>query len=469
MKKVSIIIFLILFINLALIIVNNNYNNDKRVLENGKSSGIINSNALTMMFETEAGSGEYQVVSENSWPQDGYVFNETLSKCENGGTLSWNDETKRVIISTNTSDKCYVFFEIFDDKYFNEKILADNPKVLTRTDFSVSFVEDNVNTIYVISGNMTEDINGDGNGETVYYFAGNALNNWVKFGKNEDDQDLYWRIIRINEDNSIRLLYAGTSPDTTEGYIGLSNFNDNTDDSKYVGYMYGGSGTVNNNRENSYNSTIKDVIDNWYEKGLLIKTDLENIEYHNYLSNKAIYCNDRSYAESSEDAVYKSFAAFERMWIDMPSYKCNSNGNGELYSNNSIEDKFNVNGDEGNEKLKYPIGLITADEIVFAGGSFHTNAKSWYYYNASLNSITGSVDWWTMSPYAYNFLGPLVAMEFIVDGSEGQLYDVVPVSRSNAVRPVISLKSCVYWSKGDGSSTNPYEVFIDDACSNVEN
>ncbi len=65
----------------------------------------MNINALTMMYETSPDSGEYQVSSDVTWAQEGYVFNSVLSKCENGGVLSWNDETKRVIMSSNTSDK----------------------------------------------------------------------------------------------------------------------------------------------------------------------------------------------------------------------------------------------------------------------------------------------------------------------------------------------------------------------------
>ena len=57
------------------------------------------------MYETSAGSGEYQVSRDTSWPQEGYIFNEQLSGCENGGTLSWNSDAKRVLLQTNTSDK----------------------------------------------------------------------------------------------------------------------------------------------------------------------------------------------------------------------------------------------------------------------------------------------------------------------------------------------------------------------------
>ena len=66
---------------------------------------VISSNALTMMYETEAGSGEYQLSSDTTWPQEGYVFNERLSGCENGSSLTWDDERKAVILSTTVSDR----------------------------------------------------------------------------------------------------------------------------------------------------------------------------------------------------------------------------------------------------------------------------------------------------------------------------------------------------------------------------
>ena len=72
---------------------------------------IIQENTLSMMLETEAGSGNYEMTTASNWPTDGYVFNTTLSKCENGGELSWDDENKRVVMSGNVSDKCYVYFD----------------------------------------------------------------------------------------------------------------------------------------------------------------------------------------------------------------------------------------------------------------------------------------------------------------------------------------------------------------------
>ena len=74
----------------------------KSVLENSKSKQIISSNSLTMMYETESGSGEYQTSSDTTWPKEGYTFNEKLSKCERGSTLSWDEENKKVLLQANT-------------------------------------------------------------------------------------------------------------------------------------------------------------------------------------------------------------------------------------------------------------------------------------------------------------------------------------------------------------------------------
>ncbi len=113
MKKKYLIISISFLLVLSICLYVFMGNNDEKVIfENESSSNhIVNTNALTMMYETEAGSGEYQVSSDTMWPQDRYIFNETLSKCENGGTLSWDSETNRVVMQTNSSDKCYVYFD----------------------------------------------------------------------------------------------------------------------------------------------------------------------------------------------------------------------------------------------------------------------------------------------------------------------------------------------------------------------
>ena len=267
------------------------------------------------------------------------------------------------------------------------------------------------------------------------------INNWVKFGKNASNQDLYWRIIRTNSDGGVRLLYHGTSTTTTDAYIGTSPFNKTYNDSMYVGYMYGTSGSQASNRANTNNSTIKTAIDNWYASNM--------ISYTKYLSTTAVYCNDREVGSGTYSAKGSKFyyAAYTRLDTNKaPSYDCTNNN-----------DKFTVDASVGNGKLTYPIALMTADEIAYAGGVAYTNSPMWYYTNSSLESSTGSTNWWLLSPGSWDGSGK--ANVFYVDGSvnPGYLYSWW-VSSMRGVRPVISLKSCVKTSGGDGSASDPYTI-----------
>lgn len=159
------------------------------------------------------------------------------------------------------------------------------------------------------------------------------------------------RIIRTNSDGSVRLLYHGTSATATDAYIGTSEFNRSSDNIAYVSYMYGSLGSIQNARTNQKNSsTIKTTIDNWYT------SNLEAKGYTKYLSKTAVYCNDRTYTVSD----YTYFGAYTRLYTNQtPSYDCAA-----------TEDKFTVDSSTGNGKLTYPIALMTADEVSFAGGVY---------------------------------------------------------------------------------------------------
>ncbi len=428
------------------------------IIKNSKNS-TSSSGAMAILYETEADSGEYQVSGDDVWGKEGYIFNEELSKCENGSKIYYDSIQNKVFVETNTVDRCYVYFDKYG-YYLNKKILEDNPTVLTRTNFDMIFTEENTGTIYTVSGNRTEDIDGDGNGESVYYFAGNSLNNWVKYGKNENDEDLYWRIIRINEDGSIRLLYVGNSVNSTTAYVGDSVYSENSG-----GYMEViGTSSDDENRANTDDSQIKIAVDSWYEKSILVKKDLQQYIYDSYVSRTAIYCSDRS----KDDYEYSSFNRIDSYEDsgDQPSFRCGVKRNGELSDTYSIQDKFTVSNTTGNGNLKYPVALMTSDEITYAGGfneNSLTSPYAYYYLNANGESVTGTHAWWTMSPRHYNG-------NFVISGSGNPGYlGYMWFEKSYGVRPVLSLKSCVYWSKGDGSSTSPYEVFIDNTCSSLDN
>ena len=308
-----------------------------------------------------------------------------------------------------------------------DKLLSDkSTRPGARTDFSTVLTNDNTKTLYT----------GTENGTTVYYFAGNATDNWVKFGKNASNQDLYWRIIRTNSDGSVRLLYHGTSTTATDAYIGTSAFNSSYDNIAYVSYMYGSLGSVENARANTNNSTIKTAIDNWYATNL-------NTNYGKYISTTAVYCNDRTYTISGSNTL---FGAYTRLRTNKtPTYDCTD-----------TNDKFTVDTSTGNGKLKYPIALMTADEVSFAGGLWVTNAPTWYYYNSANGSSTGTNWWWSLSPYYWN--GSYAYVFYVRGSSDPGYLNYNNVNDTDGVRPAISLKSCIKYSTGDGSASAPYTI-----------
>ena len=315
-----------------------------------------------------------------------------------------------------------------------EKLLSDKTtRPGARTSFSSVLTTDNTKTLYT----------GTENGTTVYYFAGNATDNWVKFGKNENNQDLYWRIIRTNSDGSVRLLYHGTSTTATDAVINTSTaFNSTYNNPMYVGYMYGTSGSLASNRTNTHNSIIKGVIDTWY------KNNLTN--YTKYLSTTAVYCNDRSNPAGGYNTGSTAFyyGGYTRLITNKaPTYDCTT-----------TEDKFTVDSSTGNGKLTYPIALMTADEVSFAGGVKSKDAKAWSWYgNNSANGSSIGTTWWLLSPLYWD---NSYAYVFVVNPSYDSFgyLNGYTTGLTNGIRPVLSLKSCVKYSGGDGSASNPYTI-----------
>ena len=350
---------------------------------------------------------------------------ESVTGCDN--TVNDNKIIVNNVTSTTTCNVTLGESNPFDKDTLAYQIYLDKSTRLIRTNFGTVLTVDNTNTLYTSTENDTP----------VYYFAGNALDNWVKFA------GFYWRIIRTNNDKSIRLLYHGTSTTATNAYINSSTaFNSSYNNSMYSGYMYGTSGTLANNRTNENSSTIKEVIDTWYQNNL--KTN-----YEKYLSKNAIYCSDReigkgNYCPNCSTTFY--YAAYNRMsGTNIPTYDCNNNS-----------DKFTVSASTGNGKLSYPIALMTADEIKFAGGLVLNDATSWYYYNSANGSSTGSTWWWLLSPN--NWSGGSADVFSVLGSSVPGYLNGNGVYSAEAVRPAVSLKSCVKTSGGNGSASDPYTI-----------
>ena len=113
-SKIEVLILGIVCIFCLCVVVNYNFskNISKNINNNTKPNNYKkNNNGISMMLEKTEGTGDYEVSTLSSWPTDDYTFNTTLSKCANGGELSWDDKNKIVLMSGNVSDKCYVYFD----------------------------------------------------------------------------------------------------------------------------------------------------------------------------------------------------------------------------------------------------------------------------------------------------------------------------------------------------------------------
>ena len=287
--------------------------------------------------------------------------------------------------------------------------------------FTKTSIDDKTNGIY-----SSEDDLG-----TSYYFRGNVTNNYVKFANK------YWRIIRINGDGTIRMIYAGTSAHAN-GYddssandmsIGTSAFNSSRDDNTYVGYMFGRAGATSyaNTHSNTTNSTIKTKLDSWYDTNIVNTGNEKNIV-------DAIYCNDRSASSGTGiGTTATTYAAKTRGDNGQPTLKCTNNS-----------DKFTKSTTIGNGKLTKMIGLITTDEVIYAGGKFNTTNKEYYLYSGTF--------YWTMTPYS--FASGCANVGRVDD--YGYL-SVLNVDYTYAVRPVVSLKSDAI-SGGSGTAASPFLV-----------
>lgn len=268
---------------------------------------------------------------------------------------------------------------------------------------------------------------------TSYYFRGAVNNNWIKYGKDSSNKDIYWRIIRINGDNSIRMIYSGTTAPTSStsvvmtgagSAIDRSVYNSGTNYAEYVGYMY----QRGYQRNNTNNSTIKTKIDNWFA-GTSLKND------SNVVDN--IFCNDRSTSSS---------------WSSRPSSNLLYNGhirnlsysNASLWCENKL-DKFTTSSTLGNGSLTYPVGLITIDEVAMAGGYFATDNKNYYLYTGTF--------YYTMTPNFFRSTG--TAFVFIVNNT-GK-FPNSSIGSTAYIRPVINLNGNVKLS-GTGTYDNVYEV-----------
>ena len=265
---------------------------------------------------------------------------------------------------------------------------------------------------------------------TTYYFRGDVENNYVYFA------NYYWRIIRINGDGGIRMIYDGTTPhdngeSSTDRYISTSRFNSLTGTNAAAGYKYGNTSgtTYDETHANTSNSTIKQAIDSWY------KTNISDKEYSSYLVD-SIYCNDRSLLNGGGyGRTITTYNPYSRLTNNNPTFYCKQ-----------VNDKFSVNTSKGNGSLNYPVGLITLDELIYAG---HTSSSTNTTY---LN--TGN-QFWTMTPT--RFIGAQAGfLNFVILSADGKVTEKISAT-SYGVRPVITLNGNTTL-QGTGTKDDPFRL-----------
>ena len=324
------------------------------------------------------------------------------------------------------------------------------------------------NSNYITEG-LYSNVDEDG---TTYYYRGNVKNNNLQFGAYDEDyyvygglvednsqyyqsqescqaagvgdcssqplapagSKMYWKIVRINGDGSIRLIYNGTSssPSNSElassfsvGYVPY-NLKDN--EPKYTGYTY----------DNGTDSFVKREIDTWYNNTLG-----KNSAYDSMVI-LGRFCSDSSGYHYNETFGGNLFASWDRLAQASSDF---AKDNAPTFACPSTSESYG-----GSYRLK--AGLITADELVYAGESYSVEGNSY------LNPGQGGIPYWTMTP-SYDDRGTRTRG---VESYSSNNYIMVTFLSFNGIshfynlRPVINIKTDGMTLIGDGTMENPYTL-----------
>ena len=346
-------------------------------------------------------------------PTSGYTLNTKESYCgiSNNGEIVKDDTVSivyengqvNVLGITKKGTKCYLYF---DEQPPAVNTILAGKDIQTRTDFSTPITRATTGVIY-----QTTDWKG-----TSYYFAGAPTDNWVNFG------GFYWRIVRTNGDGSVRLIYNGTTTLTTGKGTLINNgtyevFNSSRVRSEYVGLKY----TIGSQHGQTTDSSILNILQSWYTSSNLD-------DYAEHIDINIGFCNDREmangYTWSSQPSSTIYYATYERIYTNQnPNLACTSS-----------------------DIIKEPVGLITADEVMFGGVSSSENAMG--------NYLINEETYWTMSPS--HFYSVTSHVRTLLVGFEGY-FSHMNVDSAYGVRPVINLKADTKFT-GSGTSTDPYIV-----------
>ena len=332
--------------------------------------------------------------------------------------ISFNANSQKFVSSSQNYES--TIYKIISAKKENGTTIQKE-----KTYESVNYI---LNCINISTSELEEDSSdkgiyssADDYGKT-YYYRGNVSNNVVSFG------GFYWRIVRINGDGSIRLLYYGNKIDESDYYnkfVGDGKYNEKYESKWYVGYMYGSDMSSDESAlKNEVDSTIKAQIDSWYSSKIFGKS------FEKYIANNG-FCNDRTISASNPNV----FSSLNR---SVPTYKCENIDN----------DLFTISGSSiGNGALKYAVGLLTMDDLIFGGYTKNINNNKNYLFN--------TFAYYTMTPGVYYPSAGAVTVYF--SNSTGIAHTSYPYS-VKGIRPVINLKSDVEITGGIGTINDPYVI-----------
>ena len=370
-------------------------------------------------------------------PTEGYIFNSEKSTCSNGATPNWVENDLIISELTESGTSCSLYFEP-TIKHINTALGTLTVNMIS-PDFTSAATAD--------EGIFTAQDN-DG---ASYYWRGAVENNYLKFaGK-------WWRVIRVNGDGTIRIIYDGTEyhangTSTKDSLINngaIYSFSKDAAyrDNAYVGFMYGevGANTYESTHANINKSNAMEQLETWYTVNLT--------DYASFIDINAGFCNDRSInngnitwwnldTKKGYGKLLTAYSSFSRILDTSGNFSPTQTPTFECVNENDLFTESVAT--KGNKALTYPIGLITADEVVYAGGFGGSNNVSFYLYNGQ--------NYWTMTPYS---LWSNENAAVFITGDRG--LGCFSVQMDFGLRPVINLKADVTIT-GSGTQNDPYVV-----------
>ena len=394
--------------------------------EESKPKVVKHKSMLSMNLEQTAGSGDYKTVTQSKWPTEGYKFNAELSRCENGSTLSWDDTKKAVIVSGNLSDKCYVYFDIY------QPTLAEYIK----SQYTGTQGENN---IYYHDSDLA-----NGAGDNSYRYAGANPNNFVCFGSDTSPcpTDNLYRIIGVFGENYhgvtgkqlVKLIKydymttdeLGTDGDYSQTYKewGMdSTYKGTYGDGERIGVYY-------------WNYKATGSATNTWSTSLLNKTNL-NTNFINYLGT--------TWANKIATVTWKVGG---NTWANIGT-KTSS-----VAYTNEITNPVTTNTTDNATTYSAKIGLMYVSDYGFAA-----SPDAWTLTMSSYNNTTATNNnWmymglyeWTISRFAdYSYSAFRVYYVGDVDGDN--------VDFDNGVRASFNLESSVSYVSGSGSMSDPIVI-----------